>query len=554
MRQLQLSLALLGGLIAVGVMGYMLLADIGFVEALYMTVITLATVGFKEVVELDTAGMLFTTFLIVVGVGTAAWAISNAAEVMLGQTFWKSVQRRRNRDMVDEMQDHYIICGYGRLGRQILRDLSARGEQFVVVDWDEKLESELLSSDIAHIIDDATREKTLAAAGVERARGMVAALDDDAQNVLTVLTARELNPRLLIIARAGSEPLESKLLRAGADRVVSPRRLLGESLASKAATSISKDLGDAVEIAEDFEVVPAERSAADPGTVMTIDDTGALRVARHAYDSRVAGVVSGAGQRRLHAARTLQHVLVLRVAGAALQHPRQQGLRGGVVRFGRHQPVQGIERHLRPATLELRPREKAKRFRRVRSVAQHRSQVDRRAVVPLRRQQPARPHQQGAGVCRLGRQHLFDQGVAARGVAVPVSQPGEADSRVDAARAGGVAFHDLFEGTAGGVRVARPDVIFGEAQPQLMVVGLGRDHFLQFGHRLRARDAVLDERLDAVGRQREHRDLRGGEERREPDEEKDGQRADGDERRLAQGKEAEYVDLYRHDRSGRERH
>jgi voltage-gated potassium channel len=231
LRQLQLSLALLASLVAVGVIGYVLLEGMTFVQALYMTVITLATVGFKEVVELDAPGMLFTVFLIVVGVGTAAWAISNAAEVMLGQTFWKSVQRRRNRDMINDMQDHYIICGYGRLGRQILRDLNARGELFAVVDWNEELEEELLAADTPHIIDDATTEETLRRAGIERARGIVAALDDDAQNVLTVLTARELNPRLLIIARAGNETLESKLLRAGADRVVTPSSIGGHRLA-----------------------------------------------------------------------------------------------------------------------------------------------------------------------------------------------------------------------------------------------------------------------------------------------------------------------------------
>lgn len=230
-RQLQLSVLLLFGLIVVGTAGYIVLEGMTFVQALYMTVITLATVGFREVVELDTSGMLFTTFLIIVGVGTAAWAISNAAEVMLGQTFWKSVQRRRNRDMVEQMRDHYIICGFGRLGRQIGRDLQARGEEFSVVDWAPELEEEMLSEQIPHLPEDATSEDTLLRAGIEYARGIVAALDDDAQNVLTVLTARELNPHLLIIARAGSENLESKLLRAGADRVVTPSSIGGHRLA-----------------------------------------------------------------------------------------------------------------------------------------------------------------------------------------------------------------------------------------------------------------------------------------------------------------------------------
>lgn len=230
-RQLQLSLALLLSLIVIGTVGYMGLEGMTLVQAFYMTVITLATVGFREVVELGTAGMIFTTGLIILGVGTAAWAISNAAEVMLGQTFWISVQRRRNQRMVDSMKDHYIICGYGRLGRQIRRDLNVRGEPFIVIDWDPGVEEELLEANVAHLMADATGEDTLRDAGIEEARGLVAALDDDAQNVLTVLTARELNPQLLIIARAGSENRESKLLRAGADRVVTPPSIGGHRLA-----------------------------------------------------------------------------------------------------------------------------------------------------------------------------------------------------------------------------------------------------------------------------------------------------------------------------------
>lgn len=230
-RQFQLSLLLLLGLVGVGVVGYMSLEGYSLVDAYYMTVITLSTVGFGEVGRLDAAGRIFTTFLIIVGVVVAAWAISNAVEVMLGQTYWKFVQRRKNRAMVEDLKDHHIICGYGRLGRQIIRDLNARGEPFVVIDWNPEVEAELLEHRLHHLIADATNEETLLEAGVTRAHGLVAALDDDAQNVLTVLTARELNPRLLIIARAGSESLESKLLRAGADRVVTPSSIGGHRLA-----------------------------------------------------------------------------------------------------------------------------------------------------------------------------------------------------------------------------------------------------------------------------------------------------------------------------------
>ncbi len=233
-HQLQLSLGLLGILVAAGTFGYAFLPlaeqRIGVIDALYMTVITLTTVGFKEVVPLNAAGEVFTIVLVVGGVGTAAWAVSNAAEVMLGQTFWVSMQRRRMKELVMELSDHYIVCGYGRLGRQIVRDLTARGERFVVVDWASDLEETLLAERTPHLIADATKEEALREAGVQQARGLVSALDSDANNVLTVLTARELNPRLLVVSRANTESVESKLRRTGADRVVTPESIGGHRL------------------------------------------------------------------------------------------------------------------------------------------------------------------------------------------------------------------------------------------------------------------------------------------------------------------------------------
>lgn len=230
-RQLQLSIALLLLLVIVGTIGYIVIERMRAIDALYMTIITLTTVGFGEVDPLDGAGKLFTIILIVLGVGSAAWAVSNAAEVMLGQTFWVSVQRRRNRETVMQLKDHYVVCGYGRLGRQIVRDLEARGEPFVVVDQNETLEAELIEHRIPHLLRDATLEETLEDAGVKNARGLVSALDSDANNVLTVLTARELNPGLLVVSRANTESSESKLRRAGADRMVTPEAIGGHRLA-----------------------------------------------------------------------------------------------------------------------------------------------------------------------------------------------------------------------------------------------------------------------------------------------------------------------------------
>jgi voltage-gated potassium channel len=214
-----------------GTIGYRVIEGMGWIDAAFMTVITVATVGFEEVTPLSQTGKVFTIGVIVIGVGTAAWVATRAVEVMIGQTMWISVQRRRMTQSLAGLRDHYVICGHGRLGTRIERDLRARGEPFVVIDWTSSLEEMFLRNQIPHLIGDATQDEVLSRAGVERARGLVAALDNDASNVLAVLSARGLNPKLLIVARANHESSESKLRRAGADRVVTPDAIGGHRLA-----------------------------------------------------------------------------------------------------------------------------------------------------------------------------------------------------------------------------------------------------------------------------------------------------------------------------------
>ena len=230
-RQLQISLVLMAVLVVVGAAGYMLLEGFGFLDGIYMTVITLTTTGFKEVQPLSPAGKIFTIFLLIVGVVTAAWVVRNFVEVTLGEAFWQSVRRRRIRNMVEHMEGHYIVCGYGRLGRHIVRDLEARGELYTVIESSGEKQQELLSNRVPHVIGDATHEEVLRAAGIERAIGLVSALDSDASNVLTILTARDLKPTLQIVSRANSEALEGRLLRAGADRVITPHSIGGHRMA-----------------------------------------------------------------------------------------------------------------------------------------------------------------------------------------------------------------------------------------------------------------------------------------------------------------------------------
>lgn len=231
LRQFQLSVGVLILLVVVGTVGYHFIERMRWINSLYMTIITVATVGFGEIEPLTTTGRVFTMGLIVLGVGVGAWAASNLVEVALGQTLWTSVQRRKMKTSLSDLKDHYVVCGHGRLGTRIVRDLAARGETFVVVDHDPAQEEALLASQTPHLIGDATEDDVLRRVRVDRARGLVSALDSDANNVLTVLTARELNARLLIVSRANSEQSESKLRRAGADRVVTPDDIGGHRLA-----------------------------------------------------------------------------------------------------------------------------------------------------------------------------------------------------------------------------------------------------------------------------------------------------------------------------------
>ena len=231
LRRFQISIAALFLLILAGMAGYMLLEGMRPGEALYMTVITITTVGFGEVRPLSAAGRLFTIALILVGIGAVTSAIGNAVEVVLGQRLWLSVQKRRMEEALMVIQEHYIVAGYGRMGRQIVRDLRARGQAFVVVDSDPALEEVFLEEQVNYVFGDATQDEILQRAGIERAHGFVASLNTDADNVLSVLTARELNPRLFIVARATTAAFEKRLRRAGADRVVSPYDIGGHRIA-----------------------------------------------------------------------------------------------------------------------------------------------------------------------------------------------------------------------------------------------------------------------------------------------------------------------------------
>jgi voltage-gated potassium channel len=217
------ALGALGAVVAVGMISFHLIEGWSLLDSLYFTVTTVATVGYGDLHPETTAGRIFATFFIVVGVGTVGFVVSRAiVEIVQSEIVVGFGQRRRLRE-VSKLRNHYIICGAGRVGSRVIRELLRKGERFVVIERDTENVSEWIEARVPLLMRDATLEETLHEAGVEHAHALAACLPSDADNVYVVLTARGLNPNLHIVARANEEQAESKLIRAGANRVIAPQ-------------------------------------------------------------------------------------------------------------------------------------------------------------------------------------------------------------------------------------------------------------------------------------------------------------------------------------------
>src|SRR5918994_5653231 len=196
----RLPLALLALTVAYGTVGYRTLEGWSWLDSVYMTMITLTTVGFREVRPLDDGGQVFTISLLALGVITLLSAVSVGTELLASGELGEALRMRRVRKRLDALSDHFIICGFGRVGRAAAEDFAREDVLFAVVDRSEDLGAD----DIPHVVGDATDESTLRAAGIERAQALLCAVDSDSVNVYVALTARALNPRLTIVARASS--------------------------------------------------------------------------------------------------------------------------------------------------------------------------------------------------------------------------------------------------------------------------------------------------------------------------------------------------------------
>jgi len=247
-----------------GTVGFYLIEGWSLADSLYVTVQTLTTVGYGDVPPRSSNGRLFAVVVMLIGAGGVALAVSTIVQSVVQSELVATFGQRRRSRRVHKLHHHYIICGSGRVGSHLVRDLVSANESFVVIEQDQARAAEFSQKGINVLVSDATLEVTLREARVEHARGLAACLPDDADNVYVVLTARDLNPDLRIVARAAEEQAESKLLRAGANHVVAPTIIGGHRMAlalTKPAVSEFMDSITASELGLGFEQVEVDATS-----------------------------------------------------------------------------------------------------------------------------------------------------------------------------------------------------------------------------------------------------------------------------------------------------
>jgi voltage-gated potassium channel len=231
LRRVVLLAALLALTLFIGTLGFSLIEGYSRFDAFYMTLITITTVGYQEVHPLSHAGRIFNSFLILFGVSAMFFSVGAVTQTIIEMQLEDRYGERRKKRTIMQMKDHFIVCGFGRVGRNAAFELQRTGAAFVVIDRDEQRVQRAAQAGMLAIRADATRDEGLKEAGVECARGFIAALATDADNVFVILSVKTLNPGLTVVTRASEEGAEQKLRRAGADTVFSPYSITGHRLA-----------------------------------------------------------------------------------------------------------------------------------------------------------------------------------------------------------------------------------------------------------------------------------------------------------------------------------
>jgi len=233
-KKLWISLGIMVIIFAFGTAGYEFIEGWSFLDSLYMTAITLTTVGFGEIRPLSDKGVVFTLFLIACGMSLIVYTAKTATALVVEGEIQKYVGRQRMKKSLAKMKDHFIICGFGRIGQKICEEFTSESITHVVIERDEDLVDSKGDCGVQLILGEATSDPVLLEAGIERARGLITAVNSPADNVFITLTARQLNPDLLLVARAETHDNEQKLYRAGANKVIFPHSIGGRSMAMAA--------------------------------------------------------------------------------------------------------------------------------------------------------------------------------------------------------------------------------------------------------------------------------------------------------------------------------
>ncbi|WP_445735848.1 potassium channel family protein [Mariniflexile sp.] len=219
-------------ILLVGVAGYKLISGYSWVDAVYMTVITMTTVGFGEVVPLDEHSKIFTIVLILASVLIMGYALSIITEYILSKNSVEELKYKRMQKKIDSLKNHVVVCGYGRNGKQAVRKLLAYKKAFVVIEKDREMEERLQLDEVPYVIGNANEDDVLMQAGVDRASNFISALPNDADNLFVVLSTRQINKNINIISRASNESSYDKLKFAGANNVILPDKIGGDHMAS----------------------------------------------------------------------------------------------------------------------------------------------------------------------------------------------------------------------------------------------------------------------------------------------------------------------------------
>jgi voltage-gated potassium channel len=276
-KKLQIALSAIAGLIAFGTLGFkLILPFLSWFDSFYFTLITLTSVGYGEPENTTEGARYFTAALIILGVGTLGYALSSAVQAVIESELLSTFGKRKMYKDINKLNGHYIVCGAGRIGSGVIRDVARSGHEFVVIEGDETIADRLLSQGHLVLMGDATSEGVLKAAGIERARGVVCAVSSDPDNLYITLTARDLNKDLWIIARANDEAAVGRLVKAGANKVVSPALTGSTKMAQMLLRPAVADFIDLATMTErlELEIEQIEIGSESPFIGTPLKDTG----------------------------------------------------------------------------------------------------------------------------------------------------------------------------------------------------------------------------------------------------------------------------------------